>query len=211
MENKTVFDFDGTLIRINSFPCWVLFLIGYSFLNFRFSIAIKVIKLLIKREIKNKINHPDFKKALMDLHFTEDYHKNFAIFLSFFVRKNLMKELKSLYKKNHKIVITSAAPEIYLTKTIGIILPEIYNDLTIIGAKIKNDHLNGNHKKEKLLNLYESGFLKQDEKVVKLFTDSWDDSEIAYHSENIILISPSTKCKRKYSEVSVLASKISFF
>lgn len=210
MENKTVFDFDGTLIRINSFPYWVLFLIGFSVWKFRFFVAIKVCILLIHREILKSISHVDFKKALMEIPFTKAYHKNFAIFLSRFARKKLLNELEILHQNGHKITITSAAPEFYLVEAVHYLFPEIYKDLVIVGAKVENHNLNGNHKIEKLSNLYTTGFIKEGENISHLYTDSWDDCEIAYIAHKVVLVSPSSSDEKKY-KCSELTSKIQLF
>lgn len=207
-KNKSFFDFDGTLIRINSFPYWIIFSSGYAFLTLRFKLFWKISVLLFKRKVQKKISHAEFKKELFLLGISDRSNQKFAFFLAFFERKSIVQELIKLNQERHSIVISSAAPEIYLKKTIEIIFPKIHHELWVYGSKIENGSLNDNYKEEKLRNLYKIQFLSQGENLTNLFTDSWDDSPLAYHSETIVLISPSEKCRKKYTENSDLIKKI---
>lgn len=207
-KNKSFFDFDGTLIRINSFPYWIMFSGGYALISFQFGLLGKIINLLFKRKIQHKISHSEFKKKLVQLPISESSDQRFSTFLTNFVRKDLKKELTELYQKNHSIVISSAAPEVYLKLTIQKIFPRIHNHLFVIGSKIENGKLNNNYKEEKLINLYKIGFLNPEEKLKSIYTDSWDDASLAFHSDEIILISPKKNCQTKYYENEELSLKI---
>ncbi|SMC44797.1 HAD family hydrolase [Moheibacter sediminis] len=210
-ENKSFFDFDETLIRINSFPYWILFVISYSALSFDFKLTAKFSKLLFERKIRKNISHYNFKKELLKFSVSDNCNQKFAGFLSFFTRKELINELRRLHVEKHKIVISSAAPENYLRKTIELILPEISDEILIIGSKPHNNEWVDNYKEYKLQNLYKSQFLHENEILKNVYTDSWDDSALAYKSENIILISPSKKSKEKYFSDVKLKDRIRFF
>lgn len=211
-ENKSFFDFDGTLIRINSFPYWILFVIGYSILSLNFSLVIKVSNLLIQRKIKKNISHREFKKKLIQLPIYDDCNQKFAKFISIFVRKKLSDELKKLYEQKHLIVISSAAPENYLKYSIEKIFPPIQYELTIIGSKLTFDgKLNDNYKEEKLKNLYKCNFLNKQEFLKNIYTDSWDDMSLALQSEKLILVSPTKKTKNLYLKDAALAPKTKLF
>lgn len=207
-KNKSFFDFDGTLIRINSFPYWILFSMFYALMSFKLGLFLRIINLLFKRKIQGKISHSEFKKKLIQLPISENSNQRFSSFLSNFIRADLKGELIQLYRENHSIVISSAAPEIYLKLTMQRIFPKIYNELSVIGSKLENEKLNDNYKEEKLINLYKIGFLNPEENLKNLYTDSWDDSSLAFHSELIILISPKKNSQEKYVENPELALKI---
>lgn len=207
-KNKSFFDFDGTLLRINSFPYWIMFSAGYALISLKFGLFFKIINLLFKRKIQHKISHAKFKEKLIQLPISENSNQLFSSFLSNFVRMDLKKELTQLHQKNHSIVISSAAPEVYLKLTIQNIFPEIHDQLFMIGSKIENGTLNDNYKEEKLINLYKIGFLNPEETLKNLYTDSWDDSSLAFHSKSITLICPKRNCQKQYNENPELSLKI---
>lgn len=208
-ENKSLFDFDGTLIRINSFPYWIMFSGGYALISFKLGLFFKIINLLFERKIQHKISHVEFKRRLIELPISENSNQKFGNFLLFFVRKELKEELKKLHEQNHKIVISSAAPEVYLKKSIELIFPEIHQNLMILGSKLNSDgELLDNFKEEKLRILYEVQFLKENENFNNLYTDSWDDAALAFQSENVFLISPKKQCDQKFLTHPELSKKL---
>jgi|SRR5690606_9172126 len=207
-KNKSYFDFDGTLISVNSFPLWILFSAFYALISLRLGLFGKILKLLFQRKIQQKISHYEFKKALISLNISEKSDENFVQILTVFKRKNLVEELKKLHSENHEIVISSAAPENYLKKIIAFIFPEIHQNLMIIGSNIVDNELIDNYKEQKLINLHQSGFLAENEMLKNVFTDSWDDVSLAYRCENLILIAPKPKCKAMFLADSALNSKI---
>lgn len=211
-KNKSFFDFDETIIRINSFPYWIVFIIIYSFFSFDFRLTAKFSKLLFYRKIQRKISHYYFKKELIKLSVPDNFNRKFAVFLSYFTRKKLIKEIKRLHAENHKIIISSAAPESYLKKSIENIFPQIHQNFWIIGSKLSfEDDLIDNYKEEKLHNLYKYQFLGETEMLKNIYTDSWDDAVLAYQSENLILIYPNKKSQHKYFSDAELAKKIRKF
>lgn len=188
MDKKVVFDFDGTLIRVNSFPKWVKFLAWSKFKNLDFSSFSKIIGLIFKRKLLNSIRHEEFKKALMELPFSADEVIEFARFLKSFEHQNVMGKLQQLLDEGCFVAISSAAPEMYLKVYAKI--TELEN-VTVIGASISENKLILNHSINKIENLEEKGFIKPTEKIEVLFTDSEEDWPLAQRSHKTILVNPS--------------------
>src|SRR5690606_35383747 len=68
MQNNraiAIFDFDGTLVGINSFPVWILFILKKSILNARFDIFIKILFLIFRRKLIFGFSHLEFKERLV--------------------------------------------------------------------------------------------------------------------------------------------------
>jgi len=210
MENKSIFDFDKTLIRINSFPFWILFLMFYSLLKFRFYLFVKLFKLLWNRKIHENIKHVDFKHELVKLTQNMDCHSQFGIILSLFIRKKVGQKLVELHASGHRIAVTSAAPEIYLKPFVEKIFPDF--EIQIFGSKInENEVWEENFGANKLNSAIRSRFLEKKEKFRNLFTDSWDDSELAGMAEKITLVYPKNVDKKRFLENPELKNKVEFF
>jgi len=210
MENKSIFDFDKTLIRINSFPFWILFLMFYSLLKFRFPLFVKLFQLLWNRKIRKKIKHVDFKHELVKLTQNMDCHSRFGIILSLFIRKKVGQKLVELHTNGHRIAVTSAAPEIYLKPFVEKIFPDF--EIQIFGSKInENEIWEENFGANKLNAAIRSRFLGQKEKFRNLFTDSWDDFELAGMAEKITLVYPKNADKKRFLENPELKNKVEIF
>ena|SRR5690606_1263409 len=210
MENKSIFDFDKTLIRINSFPFWILFLMFYSLLKFRFPLFVKLFQLLWNRKIRKKIKHVDFKHELVKLTQNMDCHSRFGIILSLFIRKKVGQKLVELHTNGHRIAVTSAAPEIYLKPFVEKTFPDF--EIQIFGSKInENEIWEENFGANKLNAAIRSRFLGQKEKFRNLFTDSWDDFELAGMAEKITLVYPKNADKKRFLENPELKNKVEIF
>lgn len=196
MENKAVFDFDKTLVTLNTFPIWIVFVIIYSIIKLDFKTDF--LKLLWKRKIAKTISHNQFKCELLKVDLNQNYHDTFAKLISNFKNEKCIKELNKLQNQQYKIAISSAAPEHYLKTTIQLLFPE--HQFLVIGANIDSDKFCGNYKIEKVQNLIKMRFIESSEEIDCLYTDSFDDYPLAQFSKKLILVSPDKYSYLKYKE-----------
>lgn len=195
MVKKVVFDFDGTLIRVNSFPKWVKFLLLKKLKNFEFLGFLQLSYFIFLRKILNKISHDDFKQKLI-LHYSDSkLCAEFAEKLTHELNQNVFEILKKHVQNNDLIAISSAAPEVYLHAFFDIIMDE---KLWIVGSQIHENKLIINHKDSKIHNLEIHNFINKNENFDCLYTDSLDDSSLANRAEKIILVNPNVESKSFY-------------
>ncbi|TGN30093.1 HAD family hydrolase [Empedobacter tilapiae] len=198
MDKKVVFDFDQTLIYVNSFTKWVAFLLSKSFKNGDYKLFYKVSILIFKRKIIKTISHQNFKKALVELDIRKDYNELFLVKLAEFINKDVLYELIELAKNDYKIAISSAAPENYLKEFVEKYIP--IKQILVEGTTIEKNVLNDNFGLRKVENLIKQGFLNPKEEFDILFTDSYDDFPLAELAKVIHLISPDEVSKNKYEQ-----------
>lgn len=198
MDKKAVFDFDQTLIHVNSFTKWVAFLLSKSFENGDYKLFYKVSILIFRRKIIKTLSHQNFKKTLMELDLKQDYYELFAIKLAEFINQEALNQLIELNQNNYKISISSAAPEKYLKEFVEKYIS--INEILVIGTIVENNVLNDNFGERKVVNLVKKGFLNPKEEFEILFTDSFDDFPLAELAKEIHLISPDEVSKNKYEQ-----------
>lgn len=127
-----VFDFDGTIITINSFPKWI----KYAILNYwKFSLFAycKLIFYCILRRM-NIINHIKFKHVLIAILDNEKFNFSFSLTLHKYFRKELIDLIS--YSKYDNILIT-AAPINYIKHFKFLNFLEIHAS-HVIGSKMIN-------------------------------------------------------------------------
>lgn len=166
--------------------------------------------MLWDRKINKKINHVDFKHELVKLTKNLDCHSRFGIFLSLFIRKKVCQKLIELHTNGHRIAVTSAAPEIYLKPFVEKIFPNL--KIRIMGSGINENGIwEENFGANKLNSAIRSEFLGQNEEFQNLFTDCWDDFELAGMAEKITLVYPKNADKKRFSEDPELKNKVEIF
>ncbi|MDM1550058.1 haloacid dehalogenase-like hydrolase [Empedobacter falsenii] len=198
MDKKAVFDFDQTLINVNSFTKWVAFLLSKSFENGDYKLFYKVSILIFRRKIIKTLSHQNFKKTLIELNLKQDYYELFAIELSEYINQEVLNHLIELNQKKYKIAISSAAPEKYLKEFIKKYIP--VKEILVIGTIVENNVLNDNFGERKVVNLVKKGFLNPKKEFDILFTDSYDDFHLAELAKEIYLIFPDEVSKNKYEQ-----------
>ena len=198
MDKKAVFDFDQTLIRVNSFTKWAAFLLSKSFENGDYKLFYKVSILIFRRKIIKTLSHQNFKKTLMGLDLKQDYYELFAIKLAEYINQEVLNQLIELNQNNYKIAISSAAPENYLKEFVEKYIPT--KEILVIGTIVDNNVLNDNFGEKKVVNLVKKGFFNPKEEFDILFTDSYDDFPLAELAKEIHLISPDEDSKNKYEQ-----------
>ncbi|MGV0921348.1 haloacid dehalogenase-like hydrolase [Empedobacter falsenii] len=199
MDKKAVFDFDQTLINVNSFTKWVAFLLSKSFENGDYKLFYKVSILIFRRKIIKTLSHQNFKKTLIEFNLKQDYYELFAIELSEYINQEVLNHLIELNQNDYKIAISSAAPEKYLKEFVKNYIPT--KEILVIGAIIENNVLNDNFGEKKVANLVKKGFLNPGEEFEILYTDSFEDFPLAEFAKEIHLISPDEVSKIKYEQI----------
>jgi len=192
MDRKVVFDFDETLVNVNSFKRWVVFLWLHSIKKLNIKLFIKVSKLIISRKIFRIDSHQEFKMKLMELKLHESYDVDFGKKLSKNIHPIVFNYLKELEERKYKIAISSAAPNHYLERFVK---DYISDEVLVIGAFLENGNLIENFEQNKITNLIQRGFIKENEKIELFFTDSYHDIELIKLAKKTYLISPSKKSK----------------
>lgn len=195
MVKKIVFDFDGTLIRVNSFPKWVKFLLWRNIINFKLLSFIELCYLIFLRKILNQISHNELKQKLILTYSDSELCVEFAKKLKFELNQNVLNRLKTHVENNDIVVISSAAAEVYLKPFFEIILDK---QPIIIGSQVIDNKLITNHKETKIQNLELQNFIEKNENFDCLYTDSLDDFSIAERADKVILVNPDMKSKAFY-------------
>ncbi|MDM1061212.1 haloacid dehalogenase-like hydrolase [Empedobacter falsenii] len=198
MDKKAVFDFDQTLINVNSFTKWVAFLLSKSFENGDYKLFYKVSILIFRRKIIKTLSHQNFKKTLIELNLKQDYYELFVVELREYINQEVLNQLIELNQNNYKIAISSAAPENYLKEFVKKNIPT--KEILVIGTIVENNVLNDNFGERKVVNLVKKGFLNPKKEFDILFTDSYDDFHLAELAKEIYLIFPDEVSKNKYEQ-----------
>lgn len=194
MDKKVIVDFDETLIRVNSFTQWVLFLWLYSIKRCNFNTFFSVSKFIFYRKVIKRDNHQAFKKRIIQLELPEDYYTNFSKRISKSINLEVVHLIHKLLENEHKIAISSAAPENYLKPFIS---NYFYGkDILVIGSTIENNMLNDNFGENKMNNLIRKSFLKTYEAFEILFTDSYHDLPLAKLADKVYLVKPKDKSRK---------------
>lgn len=199
MGKKIVFDFDGTLITVNSFPLWVKYLLRHSLCEFKWIYFIRIIILILKRKVLRLSSHEEFKRDLILLDTPSFWTDGFATLLAEKCHSDVLGMAFEKIAQGDQVIISSAAPKVYLTPVVEKIFSEKSTGLTIIGAEIINGVLNENYKEAKLQNLYEKGLLGLEEKLDCLYTDSYDDLPLAIIANQFFLVCPDSKTLSYFS------------
>jgi len=192
MDRKAIFDFDETLVKVNSFKSWVLFLWFHSIKKLDIKLFVTISKLIISRKILKIDSHQDFKRKLMELKLHESYDIAFGKKLSKYIHPIVFNYLKELEERKYKIAISSAAPNRYLRKFVE---NYISDQVLVIGAFVENGSLIENFEENKITNLIQQNFIKENEMVELVFTDSYHDIALIKLAKKTYLISPSKKSR----------------
>ncbi len=154
-----VFDLDGTVLRLNSFPVWVLFVglggIRSLSLKRQFGLTWCVLRLLLARKL-GRINHETFLRHMQALwHFATAGDGGAAVqrlgkLLSRSVRRNMAPALKLVTDGAMDGVVATAAAEDYaqeLGRRLG-----FDNILATSGGRLPGEPSNiGEHKRDRLM------------------------------------------------------------
>jgi phosphoserine phosphatase len=201
-----VVDFDCTLIKVNSFPRWVFFILTQSLLSGRLSLFWRIAVLLAQRKILGRISHEDFKKQCMLSGFPDDWNRRFAEKCAAFLRQDLYTDIVDFIRTGDTVAVCSAAPQCYLEPFAGFVFREFKDRVFVIGSKIVNGGLVNNCGTEKVKNL-RAAFNALS--VNTVYTNSYDDMPLAAVAEKTVLVGPCKKERERY--LKELRGKVIFF
>jgi phosphoserine phosphatase len=203
-----VVDFDSTLIKVNSFPRWVLFNLTHSLLAGRFALFFKVALLLARRKIARRISHEEFKSGLLLLGLPDEWQHQFAGKLIASMRREIHADLVEYGNKGNEVVLCSAAPQGYLESFAESALGGLNNRVFAIGSRIVDGRLYNNSGADKVLSLQDRF---KGASVSVLYTNSCEDMPLAGIAEKVFLVDPSKKdlarYRRAFPEKAVLYEK----
>lgn len=176
-----IFDFDGTIIRKNSFPLWILFIMKKSITTFSPKVFILFSANLILRKL-NIITHEKLKHRLLLVDYPDSYNLEFMLSLRSSINK---KVLKAIHTASNPL-LSSAAPLKYI-KYVNIAFGVKFE--SIIGSKIDdNGNLFNNISNKKVISLKKT---HPHSSVDKIFTDHHDDLPLIKIADQRFIVSPS--------------------
>lgn len=187
-----VYDFDGTLVSINSFHLFLFFLGFRALLCLRLLTLANLISAIFSRFSK-RISHLEFKTKINELGLllTFDEGVQFFKWLAFFRRGSVVEALKRSYASPDALcVIASAAPYAYMRY----VEYEFPVDLVVSfgGPGNSTSPLVDNIGDNKLFNV--SAHLNVDVcRLNILYTDHIDDFPLALAADNVFLVNPDKK------------------
>lgn len=190
-------DFDGTLIRGNSFPKWILFSLIHSLREGRLVFFLQLFSLLLLRKGVPLLSHVEFKKRVNNLNYSKNWADDFC--------KKLYKEDISLavftqLKKLDvdKVVVTTAAPCCYAKSLAKQFAFEDVRFDILCSHLQEQDFYDNYREKKKAFTLNHIG----DNEFI-LFTDHRDDITIARCAKEVFLCNPSPHNRDVYAEEGV--------
>jgi len=177
-----VTDFDGTVIRKNSFPMWILFILKMSLKKRRWEVLFSVVFLLFKRKVFGIIDHSEFKRKINALDIPDAWALSFCLKLTGYLSGAVVEAIKGL---NLPVVVTTAAPECYAKY-----IPDVlnFNVLAVLSSGVDSrTGLYVDNVREEKLNVFKNNFGVVD---VVFFSDHQDDLCFAKFSKKFYLCNP---------------------
>lgn len=170
MQNNIVLvDLDGTIIKYNSFPRWIIFILIRSILSLRLVLFFKVIFLSLLRKTRLH-SHELYKKKLISLNIPTKWNRVFSKIILKDINTDVVKLVENYCLENNcRAVISSAAPVAYVTHLASI--SSFFNE-DVFGSFVDNEgnlfNNIGVNKKEQVLSSIDC-------KVIGIFTDHYLD------------------------------------
>lgn len=179
---KAVYDLDGTLIKFNTFKCWIIisFLLSICCLRFYFLFSFLKFVYLRKKKVLNRVS---FKAAVLGVqsgsNFWHAIGRLYGNFLAkYFVRKDLIQK-DSVAER----CLATAAPGIYalpFAENMNIFSHVIFSSFTDSGSFVET--LNNEKKKRVMLEFSSEPDV--------FYTDHYDDIPLAKVCKFTYLVSP---------------------
>lgn len=187
-----VSDFDGTLIRVNSFPKWILFVLKKSFLSFNLTLLFFVTVALVKRKFFSNISHLEFKQIIDGFDYPKGWSFEFVtIIFSKYKSEAVLSEIGKFSFES--LLITTAAPECY-AQAIPFVLKKDNIEASILCSRmVDNEFVDNYQQQKKKLALK---YIKDEEFI--FFTDHYDDLALAKYAQTLYLCNPSARNKQVF-------------
>ncbi len=177
-------DFDGTLIRSNSFPKWVLFSLKGSLKEGRLILFLQIFILLSLRKVIPLLSHVEFKKRINSLNYPKGWADAFCEKL---YQENISLAVLTQIKKLgvEKVIVTTAAPCCY-AKSLPVRFAFEKVNFDVLCSHLQDqcfyDNYRENKKELTLAHIGNNEFV--------LFTDHRDDIAIAKCAKDVFLCNP---------------------
>ncbi|MBY6105286.1 haloacid dehalogenase-like hydrolase [Ferrimonas balearica] len=178
-----VVDLDGTLVKVNTFPKWILHVLISSLLNLDFNTFHKFFLLLALRKL-GFISHHDFKFRLIDVGSDDSYNITFAKKIIRHINPNVIRKLGS---NGVSYVLSTAAPSCYAHKIAELCDVNWY---AVYCSEIRDGKFFENYGKNKVDCLV-SDLGKVE--CLEFYTDHHEDLPMMQYSNSVTLVEPSMK------------------
>lgn len=197
IRKAVIVDFDGTLVKVNSFEKFFKQLFKYWIMNLKIGLSLYLLFLILIRKMRF-IEHSDLKRKTLQYVQNKDlciFIERFAQNLTSDINTNVVDIIQNYRNKGYAIHLCTAAPKLYIEKFVNFFSFK-FDDIVCTDSPRKEmdwkENL-GEHKRETTNRLLQ----KRSEKLEVLLTDSHDDIPLLkiQKSRNII-VRPSTKTIR---------------
>lgn len=184
-----VLDFDGTLYKNNSFPCWIRYCLRRSLVEWEFAIFMRIFFSLLLRKLIGIYTHSKFKEKINSIDYPKGWSDDFCESLVFDYNEGVVSRIKSI--SDYYLILSTAAPFCYAQK--------IRSD-----PSIKIDHIISSNSKDGLF-FDNQGLMKRDITMefirdsgfsgisVLFLTDHHSDVYFAKESNEVVLCNPNDK------------------
>lgn len=189
MTHYDIVDLDGTLVRVNTFPRWIVHLVSSAVLSGRLRRAAQLITLVVRRKV-GLLSHRDLKHRLVELSSTPDERSRFAQRIAATASCPEVIDMVSA-STNTRILATAAAPDYVqdLVDSLGIKFDHVLTSGVFDGEFVDNV---GAVKARRVREVVEAA---GDSSVLHVFTDHDDDLPL------VRLASTVTACNAQPSTV----------
>lgn len=192
IQKIDAFDFDGTLVSINSFHLFLIFLGVHSIVHFRFIVLSKLLMAIFAR-LSKKTSHLDFKRQIhsIGLLLTEDQIRIFFKWLSPFRRDCVFDALKRSNEDPESCtVIASAAPYAYMKYAKFYFAADFV--ISFGDPRNLNPLLFDNTGERKLINIA-ARLTTNPLRLNRVYTNHIDDLPLTLVAEEVVLVRPKSE------------------
>lgn len=186
--NLAVFDLDGTLITINSFPKWVKYILVYSALKSPMVFA-QLVSVILRR-LMRFYGRVEMKRKIIKISnsLPISIHEKFSNSLHKYLNKEVLEHLERLKEVDDiQIVLSTAAPDVYVTP----LADHLNIPISIATSSVVNDawfeHF-GAKKWETLEERFGSEYFQ----ITEFFSDDYHDIPLMHHADRIYLVNPTS-------------------
>lgn len=199
MSHVLVVDLDGTLIRTNSFPMWLKYLLWGSVKRGHVVRATRIVWWSVLRRA-HVYSHDELKRRLLDLPSSDEEVHLFAQRMTAFACPEVIARTADV-AADHRILAT-AAPHDYVQAT-AVALGLTFD--AVLAANTEGGVYRGMAREDKAESVMRH--LSEDRRFtnadVTLFTDHRDDLPLARHASHVVLCNPDVRSRAAYDDAGV--------